>query len=166
MTVRELFWLGRLLREVAISAARGPDEPPAPLGLVAITDDIAQHDGTSVGEIAARTGLAQSLVSKTVARLRDAGVLEVRLDPADRRRTRVAITQAARSQVFAARGARSVTSALHDRFPQLSDDRIVEVETLLDRLATALSEATESSSATSQPGTGRARRGNNRQSGA
>jgi DNA-binding MarR family transcriptional regulator len=138
VTAGELFRLARLLREVALSAARDPDEPPAPPGLVAIVDDIARHDGTSVGEIAARTGLAQSLVSKTVARLRDAGVVDVGQDATDRRRTRIAITGTARSQVFAARGGRTVTSALRDHFPDLSAKRVAEAEALLDQLATDL----------------------------
>jgi DNA-binding MarR family transcriptional regulator len=138
MTVGELFRLARLLREVAIVAAREPDEPPVPPGLVAIVDDVSHHEGTSVGEVAARTGLAQSLVSKTIARLRDAGVVDVSVDPSDRRRTRIAITETARLQIFATRGDRSVTSALHDHFPGLSGERIAEVEKLLDRLASAL----------------------------
>ena len=144
MNVAELFRLARLLREVAVEAARGPDEPPAPPGLVAITDDIARHDGTSVGEIAARTGLAQSLVSKTVARLRDAGVVDVCVDASDRRRTSITVTQTARSQIFAARGARTVTNALHHHFPALSAERVAEVEALLDQLATELHDASTS----------------------
>jgi DNA-binding MarR family transcriptional regulator len=138
MTVGELFRLARLLRDVAIAAAREPDEPPASPGLVNITNDIAHHDGTSVGEVAARTGLAQSLVSKTVARLRDAGVVEVTVDSTDRRRTNITITEPARSRIFATRGARGVTTALHDHLPGLSVERIAEVETLLDQLANAL----------------------------
>ncbi len=151
MTVGELFRLARLLRDVAIEAARGPDEPPAPPGLVNITDDIAHHDGTSVGEIAARTGLAQSLVSKTVVRLRDAGVVDVSVDPTDRRRTSITITQTARSRIFATRGARSVTSALHDHLPGLSAERVAKVETLLDQLATALHDGPAPSSPPGQP---------------
>jgi DNA-binding MarR family transcriptional regulator len=138
MTAGELFRLARLLREVALVAARDPDEPPAPPGLVAIAADIADHDGTSVGEIAARTGLAQSLVSKTVARLRDAGVVDVGQDANDRRKSRVAISDTARSQVFATRGGRPVTHALSDRFPGLPAERVAEVEALLDQLATEL----------------------------
>lgn len=138
MTAGELFRVARLLREVALAAARDPGEPPPPPGLVAIAADIADHDGTSVGEIAARTGLAQSLVSKTVARLRDAGVVDVGKDATDRRRTRVAISGTARSQLFATRGERAVTGALHDRFPGLSVERVAEVDALLDQLATEL----------------------------
>lgn len=147
MNVGELFRLARLLRELAVEAARGPGEPPAPPGLVAITDDIAHHDGTSVGEIAARTGLAQSLVSKTVARLRAAGVVDVCVDARDRRRTRITVTETARSQIFATRGARTVTKALHDHFPALSAERVAEVEALLDRLATEFHDALASRSA-------------------
>lgn len=138
VTAGELFRLARLLREVAVAAARDPDEPPAPPGLVAIADDIAHHDGTSIGEIVVRTGLAQSLVSKTVARLRDAGLVDVGQDATDRRRTRIAITDTARSQVFATRGARTVTDALHDLLPGLPAERVAELEALLDQLATEL----------------------------
>jgi DNA-binding MarR family transcriptional regulator len=146
VNVGELFRLARLLREVAIEAARGPDEPAAAPGLVAITDDIARHDGTSVGEIAARTGLAQSLVSKTVAHLRDAGVVDVCVDASDRRRSRITITQTARSQIFATRGARTVTKALHEHFPALSAECVTRIEALLDRLATELLDAPASRS--------------------
>src|SRR5947209_2570426 len=124
VTAGELFRLARILREVALAAVRDPEEPPAPPGLVAIADDIAHHDGTTIGEIAARTGLAQSLVSKTVARLREAGVVTACVDANDRRRSHITITDTARSQVFAARGARSVTSALQDRFPSLPAKRV------------------------------------------
>ncbi len=138
MTAGALFRLARLLREVALAAARDSDEPPAPPGLVSVTDDIAHHDGTTVGEIAARTGLAQSLVSKTVARLREAGVVNACVDATDRRRTRITITDTARSQVLATRGARTVTRALHDCFPSLSAERVAEVEALLEQLVTEL----------------------------
>jgi DNA-binding MarR family transcriptional regulator len=134
----ELFRIARLLREVALVATRDPGEPPAPPGLVAIVDDIARHDGTSVGEIAARTGLAQSLVSKTVARLRDAGIVDVAQDTSDRRRTRIAITDSARSEVFAARGERPITRALSERLPHLPAKRAARAEALLDQLASTL----------------------------
>ncbi len=137
-TAGELYRLARLLREVALAVTAEPGEVPASLGLVAITEDIAHHDHTTVGEVAARTGLAQSLVSKVVAQLRTAGVVATRADDTDRRRSRITITDAARTGVFAARGDRSITDALHDRIPGLPAERVNTVETLLDRLIAEL----------------------------
>jgi MarR family 2-MHQ and catechol resistance regulon transcriptional repressor len=138
VTVGELFRVARLLREVAVEAATDPEEGPPSPGLVAVTDDVAHHDGTTVGEIAARTGLAQSFVSKVIAQLRDGGVIELAVDEADRRRNRISVTQAARREVFADRGSRTVSKALRERVPGLSDAQVARVEAALDLLARAL----------------------------
>jgi DNA-binding transcriptional regulator GbsR (MarR family) len=68
---------------------------------------VAHNSGTSIGAIAHRTGLAQSLVSKTVATMRDAGVFEVRPDPGDRRRVAVSVSPPSRD-IFRARGDRPI----------------------------------------------------------
>ncbi|MFG2622704.1 MarR family winged helix-turn-helix transcriptional regulator [Streptomyces sp. NPDC048507] len=49
--------------------------------------DVYEHPGTTVGEVAARSGLPQSAVSACVARLRETGSVISATDPADRRRT-------------------------------------------------------------------------------
>lgn len=118
VTVGELFRLSRLLREMALMAATDPGEPPPSAGLVAVTDDIAHHEGTTVGETAARTGLAQSLVSKVVAQLCAGGVVEMTVDERDRPRSLIRITDSARREVFAERGQRSVADVLRQRFPE------------------------------------------------
>lgn len=87
----ELFLLGRTLMKI------GEDAMPEPPGgaerhagstrLVLIAaSDIAAHPGTTVGDIAARTGLPQSQISTAVARLKEAGSITTAPDPADRRR--------------------------------------------------------------------------------
>ena len=48
--------------------------------------------GSSISEITARTGMPQSHVSETVARLREQGTVESFPDPADRRRTLVRVS--------------------------------------------------------------------------
>ena len=138
VTAGQLHRLARLLREVALAGTTDPGEPrPAP-GLLAVTEDIARHPDTTVGEIATRTGLAQSLVSTAVAKLKAAGVVQSQPDQNDRRRVRLAITPAARAHVFAGRGGRDITTALHERFPDLPPERIAAIEALLDQLATEL----------------------------
>jgi DNA-binding MarR family transcriptional regulator len=138
VTAGQLHRLARLLREVALIGTADPGEPaPAP-GLVAVTEDIARHPATTVAEIATRTGLAQSLVSTAVAKLKAAGVVQSQPDQNDRRRVRLAITPAARTHVFADRGGREIATALHERFPDLPPERIATIEALLDQLATEL----------------------------
>ena len=138
VTVGELFRLSRVLREIALAAATDPGEPPPSAGLVAVTDDIAHHEGTTVGETATRTGLAQSLVSKVVAELREGGVVEMAVDERDRRRSLIRITDSARREVFAERGRRSVSDVLRQRFPERSEADLSRVETLLEALADQL----------------------------
>ena len=66
---------------------------------------------SSIGEIAARTGLPQSYVSETVAKLRDEGAFETRPDPADGRRTLVKVS-ATVPETVTRLGAISVDDAL------------------------------------------------------
>ncbi|MGI5327724.1 MarR family transcriptional regulator [Actinomadura nitritigenes] len=55
--------------------------------MLIVTADINEHPGTTVTEIAKRTGIVQSRVSNCVARLRGAGAVLAEPDPADGRRT-------------------------------------------------------------------------------
>jgi DNA-binding MarR family transcriptional regulator len=87
----ELFLLGRKLMKLGEEAI-----PPSPRTAGAMSTsvrlvmaDIAYHPGSSVSEITERTGFPQSLVSLSVARLRDFGAVLTEPDPADRRRTLV-----------------------------------------------------------------------------
>ena len=119
---------------VATAATANPGDAPVSAGDLAIVEDVAHHRGTSIGEVAQRTGLAQSLVSTTVARLGDAGVIEVDADPSDRRRTRIGVSAAAR-ELFAARAARPIDPAIRQALPDASGAEIARVEKLLDELA-------------------------------
>ncbi|WP_436520515.1 MarR family transcriptional regulator [Actinoplanes sp. HUAS TT8] len=88
MTPVELILLSRALLKI------GEQSLPAPAGgrtggeraVVVVMSDVYAHDGTTVTEVARRTGLPQSAVSGAVARLRDAGSVLTEPDPADRRR--------------------------------------------------------------------------------
>lgn len=87
----ELFLLGRTLMKIGEDAM---PVPPAGAGqragstrmVLVVLSDIVEHPDSAIGEIAVRTGLPQSQVSLAVARLREAGSVETRSDPADRRR--------------------------------------------------------------------------------
>jgi hypothetical protein len=91
MYASELFLLGRKLMKLGEEAI--PPSPRAAEGVSTsvrlVMADIAYHPGSSVSEITERTGFPQSLVSLSVARLRDFGAVVTEPDPADRRRTLV-----------------------------------------------------------------------------
>jgi DNA-binding MarR family transcriptional regulator len=101
--MRQVSLAGRLLREVALDATADPGETPVSAGDVAIAEDIARHEKASVGAIAARTGLAQSLVSRTAAKLHDAGLVVTERDPGDGRRILISIAPAS-ARDFSAHG--------------------------------------------------------------
>ncbi|WP_406835316.1 MarR family winged helix-turn-helix transcriptional regulator [Streptomyces sp. AHU1] len=119
----ELFLLGRTLMKIGEAAMPEPEGGERHGGgvrsVLIVASDVAAHPGSAVGEIAARTGLPQSQVSTSVARLKEAGAVVTAPDPADRRR--LLVRQA----------------------PELSA-RVAEVRatTIEDALATALADST------------------------
>jgi DNA-binding MarR family transcriptional regulator len=96
LTAGELIILGRELTKIGVAAMRGQParrgEAAIPAGLSMVGADVFAHPATSISEIAERTGLRQSYVSESVARLRDRGVVETAPDPDDGRRTLVRLT--------------------------------------------------------------------------
>jgi DNA-binding MarR family transcriptional regulator len=89
MSAGELIILGRQLTRIGTEAMRGHADADLPPGQGMVAADVFAHPATSVGEIADRTGLRQSYVSESVARLRRQGVVETSVDPSDGRRTLV-----------------------------------------------------------------------------
>jgi MarR family len=89
----ELFLLGRKLMKLGEEAippsSRAQAAGGVPTSVRLVMADIAYHPASSVSEITERTGFPQSLVSMSVARLRDFGAVVTEPDPADRRRTLV-----------------------------------------------------------------------------
>ncbi|MFE2578537.1 MarR family winged helix-turn-helix transcriptional regulator [Streptomyces sp. NPDC059378] len=86
----ELFLLGRTLMKIgeeAIPTEGLADYATGTRSMLVVMLDVYAHPDTTVGEIAARTGLPQSAVSGCVARLRETGSVLATPDPADRRRT-------------------------------------------------------------------------------
>jgi DNA-binding MarR family transcriptional regulator len=92
MDALELVMLGRRLAKIGEEAMRGGQVPPLPAGHVLVLRDVLAHPGSSVTDIAARTGLAQSIVSKAIARFQDQGMVEVEADPGDGRRTLASVS--------------------------------------------------------------------------
>lgn len=139
MDAGRLHRLSRLLRQIASAATADPDEPPVTAGMLAVMEDIAAHEVSSITEITARTGLAQSAVSRIVATMGAEGLLQVRTDPADRRRTSVRLDPAARTGLLADRASRGVEDALAATLRQAgAPGDPARVLALLDELAAHL----------------------------
>jgi DNA-binding MarR family transcriptional regulator len=120
-----------LSREVTTSAGDASLTPAE----IAVIEDALKHPGSPVSEIKVRTGFAQSHVSESVARLKERGLVETSPDPADRRRTRVRLTEPAREAVLA-RAERSADEVIG----RVVEDtvRARRVVALLDELAAML----------------------------
>ncbi|MGY0062007.1 MarR family winged helix-turn-helix transcriptional regulator [Streptomyces sp. LZ34] len=135
----ELFLLGRTLMKI------GEDAMPEPPGgserhagstrLVLIAaSDIAAHPGTTVGDIAARTGLPQSQISTAVARLKEAGSITTAPDPADRRRALISPAAEPSARVAQVR-ATTIDAALATALGTDDPQRLREVTDALAVLA-------------------------------
>jgi DNA-binding MarR family transcriptional regulator len=135
----ELFLLGRTLMKLGEEAMPAPpDDGVRRAGstrmVLIVLSDVLGHPGTSVGEIAERTGLPQSQVSTAVARLREAGSVETSQDPADRRRmlVRKATTTSARvATVCDTTIDAALTRALGD--PYAAEEVAATLSTLAER---------------------------------
>ncbi|MGW1061578.1 MarR family winged helix-turn-helix transcriptional regulator [Micromonospora rubida] len=106
-TARELVirMFGLLKSVRMVKQRRADDRPSVPIGLVGMLIQIDQHaTGCHARELASRTGLDPSTVSRAVASLVSHGLVERRTDPADRRASWLAITPKGRSGLADAHG--------------------------------------------------------------
>ena len=129
-----LFLLGRKLMQLAERAL--PEGKSATSGRLVFVD-VAYHPNSSITEITERTGFPQSLVSTSVARLRDIGLLETGPDPLDRRRTLVRTTPALKG-VQDRLGPVSIDHILAQELPGDHHEELTEVMAALDLLSRLL----------------------------
>lgn len=122
-----------MLREIAQAATANQGERPVAASTVAIVEDVTDHPRSPITRIAQRTGLAQSLVSRTVDRLQGHGVLTVEHDPADGRRTLVSIDPKTRRLDFSERAERPIADAIR-QLTGASGAQQLRVEAALDVL--------------------------------
>jgi DNA-binding MarR family transcriptional regulator len=136
MNTGELFILSRRLMKVAEDHLPMGPQGGANTSTRLILFDVATNSGTSISEIVVRTGFPQSLVSGTVARLKEIGVVDSEADPADRRRTLVTVTPMAsdRARTNPA-SAVPVERTLADAMPGAGADEVAEVVAALELLA-------------------------------
>ncbi|MFJ5230837.1 MarR family transcriptional regulator [Kitasatospora sp. NPDC088391] len=94
-----LLRLGKRLTELGRETVTDHAARTLTPGEIAVVADVYRHPGSSVQDIRARTGFAQSHVSTSVARLRERGLLDAVPDPSDGRRTLLSASGLARDYV-------------------------------------------------------------------
>jgi DNA-binding MarR family transcriptional regulator len=123
MEMTDLYQLGRRLAEIAL-ADMGAGELDLTPGEFLVLQDLFLHGRSAVGDIAARTGLAQSRVSTGVRAFTERGWAITSADPADGRKTLVDLTEQIRAAGTRRRETRaegSLATALADVDPAERD---------------------------------------------
>ncbi|WP_181783124.1 MarR family winged helix-turn-helix transcriptional regulator [Pseudonocardia pini] len=134
MNLSEMRRLGRTLSSAALQAMQGAGDGTASATELAVLDCVRVQDGLTVGEIARRSGFAQGRVSTVVADLVDQGLLAVREDPADRRRSLV--TSTARMRELAAQAPpMDAAPVLRELLREAPPERAEEIIAVLEELA-------------------------------
>ncbi|MFJ9371628.1 MarR family transcriptional regulator [Nocardia sp. NPDC101769] len=106
-----------------------------PASMRSVMIDIFENPDTAIREIVGRTGFLQSHVSASVAKLREAGVVDVMADPSDRRRTLVRRTERITGIAEAVRSNAPIDEAIADTIHSDDPNRIKAVTDALDTLA-------------------------------
>jgi DNA-binding MarR family transcriptional regulator len=127
--------LGKRLIDLARQVTTDAGDTALTPGEVAVIEDVFKHPGSVVTEIQARTGFAQSHVSASVSRLRGQGLIVAVPDPADRRRTRLSVTDIANRAIMR-RAGRPAGDTIAEVVGREKAERVVtllaELEKLLD----------------------------------
>ena len=133
----DLITLGRQLIKVGEQAMRGGAALPLPAGHAVVLRDVLGHPGSSITDITTRTGLAQSVVSKAVAKFQADEMIESEVDPADRRRILVRVSSKHLREV-GRKGSVPADQALAGALGESDPDAVAEVVGSLQALAERL----------------------------
>lgn len=140
MDALDLIVLCRRLTKVAQEAIRGGGASALPAGHAMVLRDVFAHPESSVGDISARTGLAQSIVSKALASFEDQGKVELRVDPEDGRRTLARIS-AGHLDEIRRKGSIRVDALLADALGEADQSAVSDIIHCLESLSTRLAPA-------------------------
>lgn len=126
MRASELHRLARTLREIALDATGNVGNDRVNAGQLAVFEDVARNPGASMAEITARTGLAQSLVSRIVHAAAMEHAITIGSDPEDRRKVSIELSPAARKAMMQ-RAGNSIDSTLAAHTPALTESERAEL---------------------------------------
>ncbi|MGI8485332.1 MAG: MarR family transcriptional regulator [Thermomicrobiales bacterium] len=136
MNLTELHYVGKMLMECASSGMRVLGGHHLSSTELMVAESLVVLGPATIGDIARRTGFVQSRISTVVANLHARGMVHVRTDERDRRRTIVEISERSLEEVGRV-STGDVGPALATWFPNASNEH-------LDHLVAALSGALSS----------------------
>jgi DNA-binding MarR family transcriptional regulator len=128
----DLYQLGRRLTELAYQGMGGSELDLTPSEFLVLRD-LFMNGRSSIADTVNRSGLAQSKVSTSVAKLRDRGWVHTSLDPNDRRKTLAAVTEQVKLQGDRRRS-RSAHDALDSVLADAKSDERAQLDAALERL--------------------------------
>ena len=130
---RELVMMFRRARNVSLTVASQvhPDLDPASYSLLLMVDDAGSLRGMDVAE---RTGLDKSTVSRQIATLVELDLLERVPDPDDGRARRIQLSESGRARLAEVRQQRR--KHLHRQFASWSTEDLRDLARLLSKLNT------------------------------
>ncbi len=136
MNLAELHYVGKMLMECAASGMQVPGRHHLSATELMVVESLVVLGPATIGDIARRTGFVQSRISTVVAKLQARGLVHVRTDERDRRRTIVEISERSLAEVGRV-STGDAGPALATWFPNASHEH-------LDHLIAALSGALSS----------------------
>jgi MarR family 2-MHQ and catechol resistance regulon transcriptional repressor len=132
MEMSDLYQLGRRLTELAYQGMGGSELDLTPSEFLVLRD-LFMNGRSSISDTVARTGLAQSKVSTSVAKLRDRDWVQTSPDPRDGRKTLAEVTEAVKLEGDRRR-ARSAQDALGLVLAGAEPDERRQLAAALERL--------------------------------
>jgi len=113
------------------------DSPGISAGQLMIMEDLFKHAPTTVGEMAKRTQLSQTLVSRTMQQACEAKVVELKQSQIDKRQTVISLNPNA-TDFIQSRKHTSIHTALEKAMPNATMEDRKRAEALLQELALLL----------------------------
>lgn len=137
MTLRDLYHLARMLRDITIAAGTLTPMSVHPSEAI-VFEDIVKHPNTTINQVVERTHLAQSRVSTMVNAMVTEGAVIVSADAQDQRRKVLQASPQLLQDIKAMDSDKAILQAIQQLHPNLSEQQVTEVTEHLHRISELL----------------------------
>lgn len=142
MNLAELHYTGKLLMECASSGMQMLGGQHLSATELIVAESLLVLGPAAIGDIARRTGFVQSRISTVVADMHGRGIVHVRADDRDRRRTIVEISASSMDDI-ARVSMGDAAPALTTWFPDASSEQVIQLLAALSDALSSLGELPE-----------------------
>lgn len=150
MNLAELHYVGKLLMECASSGMQMLGGKHLSATELIVAESLVVLGPATIGDIARRTGFVQSRISTVVADMHGRGIVHVRADDRDRRRTIVEISASSMDDV-ARVSMEDAASAVATWFPDATTEQLDHLLAALGSALASLGELPEGRQLVRQP---------------